>query len=245
VLQIFSENWLLFLVGQYPDGPLGGLALTLILSLAGLVLSFPLSVILALCRSGNIRALRWIATIIVYAIRGTPIVMLVFWSYFLVPTLIGHSVSGVTTLICTLIVYEAAYLSEVVRAGIESLPKGQQEASRALGLGYWRTNTYVVLPQALFNMIPSIITQFVSTIKDTSIGYVISVQEVTFSANTVNNSLLTKPFQVFAILALIYFCVCFTLTQFAQFYERRVTSKRSRVKVEQRSVANDSVLEGQ
>jgi polar amino acid transport system permease protein len=245
VLDIIADNWLFFLIGQYPNGPLGGLALTLILSLAGLALSFPLSVCLALCRTGTFRSLQWFATVVVYVVRGTPIVMLVFWCYFLVPALVGHSVTAVTTLIATLVVYEAAYLSEVIRAGIQALPRGQIEAARALGLGYWRTTFHVVLPQALFNMIPSLITQFVSTIKDTSIGYVISVQELTYSAGVVNNSLLTRPFQVFAILALTYFCVCFVLTYLANRFERRVTSKRSKVTASQRSVLNDSVLEGQ
>ncbi|VVE21101.1 amino acid ABC transporter permease [Pandoraea anhela] len=227
MLDILSDNWLLFLIGQYPNGPLGGLALTLILSIAGLLLSFPLSVLLALCRTGAITPLRWASAVIVYAVRGMPIVMLVFWSYFLVPALIGHSVTGVMTLIPTLVIYEAAYLSEVIRAGIQALPQGQQEAARSLGFGYWRTTSLVILPQAISNMIPGIVTQFISTIKDTSIGYVISVQEMTYSANSVNNNLLTQPFQVFAILALTYFCVCYVLTQLAARFERRTTGKRT------------------
>ncbi|OPG72126.1 amino acid ABC transporter permease [Pseudomonas ogarae] len=245
MLEIIQNNWQQLLVGQYPQGTLGGLALTLILSVLGLILAFPLSVVLAFCRISPYSIFRVPATILVYVVRGLPLVMLVFWSYFLVPILVGQSVSGFTALLCTLVIYEAAYLSEVVRAGIESVPHGQVEASRSLGLSYRKTMMKVVLPQALYNMVPSLISQFVSLIKETSIGYVISVQEVTFSANQINTQLLTKPFEVFAILALTYYVVCFCLTQLAHFAERRITRKRLGLNTTRGSKLNDPVLESQ
>ncbi|VVE10384.1 amino acid ABC transporter permease [Pandoraea iniqua] len=242
--EILNEYGLLLLVGQFPNGPLGGLALTLILSVMGLALSFPLSIAIALCRMSPIRPLYVASTVLVYVVRGVPLVMFVFWGYFLVPILVGHSVTAFTAMICTLVVYQSAYLSEVIRAGIEALPKGQVEASRALGLGYWRTHLWVILPQALYNMVPSIISQLVSLIKETSIGYVISVQELTFEANQVNNALLTKPFEVFAILVTLYFVVCFVLTKCANYLESHVTRKRSPKAVVQRSIESDSIFEG-
>ena len=117
MLGIIQDNWLLLLVGQYPNGPLGGLTLTLILSVMGLVLSFPISIAIALCRTSPIKFLYRVSTALVYVVRGVPLVMFVFWGYFLVPILVGHSVTAFTTLICTLVIYESAYLSEVVRAG--------------------------------------------------------------------------------------------------------------------------------
>ncbi|MDF3834794.1 amino acid ABC transporter permease [Cupriavidus basilensis] len=245
MFDILRDNWQLLLVGQYPQGPLGGLALTLILSVLGLVISFPISILLAVARVSPWKVFRVPATVIVYVVRGVPLVMLIFWSYFLVPLLVGHGVTGFTTLLCTLIIYEAAYLSEVVRAGIEALPRGQTEAARALGLSYLQTLRQIILPQAIYNMVPSIVSQFVSTIKETSLGYVISVQELTFSANQVNTNLLTRPFEVFLILALIYFAVCFCLTQFAHSLERRVTRRRSGAAASNRSYQNDSVLQSQ
>ncbi|WP_339436753.1 MULTISPECIES: amino acid ABC transporter permease [unclassified Pseudomonas] len=241
--EVIEVYWQQILVGQYPQGALGGLVLTLILSVLGLVISFPLSVILALCRVSPFKIFRVPATVIVYVVRGLPLVMMIFWSYFLVPLMVGRSISGFTALLCTLIVYEAAYLSEVVRAGIESLPKGQTEAARSLGLSYWKTMIKVILPQALYNMVPSLISQFVSTIKETSLGYVIGVQEMTFSANQINTQLLTKPFEVFMILALVYFSVCFCLTQLAQALERRVTRKRLGIARNNRSKVDDQVLQ--
>jgi polar amino acid transport system permease protein len=227
MFQIVGDNWLLLMVGQYPNGPLGGIAATLLLSLLGIGLAFPLSVGLALARIAPWRALRWPATALVYTMRGVPLLMIIFWVYFLVPLLIGRSIPGFVTMVCTLVIYEAAFLSEVVRAGIQALPQGQMDAARALGHSYMGAMRYVILPQALHNMMPSILSQFVSTIKETTLGYVINVPEMTFAANQINNQLLTKPFEVFALLAIIYFAVCWSLTQMANWLERRIAAKRA------------------
>ena len=243
MLDILMHNAHFLLLGQYPEGPIGGLALTLILSLLGLAIAFPLGVLLALCRTSPYRALRAPATVLVYFVRGVPLIMLVFWSYFLVPGLIGHVVSAFTTLVVTLVVYEAAYVCEIVRAGIESTPIGQTESARSLGLGYGATMRHVILPQALFNMLPSLLSQCVSIVKDTSIGYVISVQELTFSAQQVNSSLLTQPFQVFSILALIYFAVCYALTRGAHAVEQRIASRRAGTARQARTLPHDSILQ--
>jgi len=227
VWEILRDNWLLLLIGQYPNGPLGGIACTLILSVLGIVLAFPLSVLLALARLAPWRLLSWPATALVYVARGVPLLMIILWVYFLVPLLIGHNVSGFVTMLCTLVLYEGAYLAEVVRAGIEALPKGQMEAARALGHSHLGAMRLVILPQALFNMLPSMLSQFVSTIKETTLGYVINVPELTFAANQINNQLLTKPFQVFFILAIIYYAVCWSLTRAATVLERRIEARRT------------------
>jgi polar amino acid transport system permease protein len=227
VIDILSTYATLLLIGSYPRGPLGGLALTLILSVLGVGLAFPLSIVLALCRISPYGALRLPATALVYLVRGVPLIMLVFWSYFLVPILIGRTVSAVTTLVVTLVLYQAAYMAEIVRAGIEGLAKGQTEAARSLGLGWLRTMRTVILPQALFNMLPALLSQFISTVKETSLGYVISVQELTFAANEVNASLLTKPFEVYAILSITYFVVCMALTHAAIALESATLKRRA------------------
>ena len=227
IFEILRDNWLLLLIGQFPNGPLGGIACTLILSVLGIVLAFPLSVLLALARLSHWRLLKWPSTALVYLARGVPLLMLILWVYFLVPLLIGRNVSGFVTMLCTLVIYEAAYLSEVVRAGIEALPKGQMEAARSLGHSHLGAMRLVILPQALFNMLPSMLSQFVSTIKETTLGYVINVPELTFAANQINNRLLTKPFEVFFILAIVYYIVCWTLSYAATVLERRIARKRA------------------
>ncbi|NGO54076.1 amino acid ABC transporter permease [Allomesorhizobium camelthorni] len=226
MFQILQDNWLLFLIGQYPHGPIGGLAMTLFMAVLGLSLSFPLAIVLALARLSPYRWLRLPATAIVHVVRGLPLIMFIFWVYFVAPLVIGRPVGGVETLVITLVIYEASYLSEIIRAGIQGLPKGQVEAAKALGLGYFPTTFRVVLPQALYNMLPSMVSQFVSTIKETSLGYVISANELTFAAAQVNNQLMTQPFEVYGLLALTYFALCFTLTSVARLLERRIAAER-------------------
>src|SRR3982751_1294019 len=227
ILSILRDFGPLLLIGQYPNGPLGGLAITLLLSVLGIALAFPLGVALALARISPYKWLYWPATAVVYVMRGLPLIMVIFWVYFFLPVLLGRPVSGFSTMLATLVIYEAAYLAEIVRAGIESLARGQMEAARAIGLSYTQAMRKVVLPQAIYNMVPAMLSQFVSTIKETSLGYVISVNELTFSASQVNSSLLTKPFPVYAVLAAIYFLLCFSLTQMARWLERRVARRRA------------------
>ena len=227
MVRIVEDNWLLLLVGQYPNGPLGGIAATLILSVLGITLAFPLSVVMALARISPWRVLRWPVAGLVFIVRGVPLLLIILWVYFLLPLLIGQSVPGFATMLVTLVVYEGAFLSEVVRAGIQALPKGQTDAARALGHSHLGAMRYVILPQALFNMIPSILSQFISTIKETTLGYVINVPELTFAAGQINNRLLTKPFEVYFILAITYFVVCWSLTWLATALERWIAAQRS------------------
>lgn len=227
ILSIFHDYGVLLLIGQYPNGPLGGLAITLLIAIGGILLAFPLGVLMALATTSPLSWLRRSMFAVVYFVRGVPLVMFIFWVYFFLPVLTGRTVSGFTTLLVTLVIYQAAYLAEIVRSGIQGLPNGQIEAGRAVGLSYMQTMRKIVLPQAIYNMIPSMVSQFVSTIKETSLGYVISVNELTFASNQVNMTLLTKPFQVFLILATIYFLICFSLTRLAAYLERRIAQKRT------------------
>jgi len=229
IFSILADHGLLLLIGQYPNGPVGGLVLTFVLSVLGIALAFPLAVAIALARMSPFAWLRWPATTLVYLVRGVPLLMFIFWVYFFLPVLTGQAVSGFTTMLITLVIYQAAYLAEVVRAGIEGLSSGQTEAARAVGLSYGQTMRKVILPQALYNMVPAMLSQFVSTIKETSLGYVIGVNELTFAASQVSSTLLTKPFQVYAILAATYFVLCFALTQLARELERRIARRRAGV----------------
>ncbi|CAB3694586.1 putative glutamine ABC transporter permease protein GlnP [Achromobacter deleyi] len=224
---ILKDNWLLLLIGQYPHGPIGGLAATLGLAAISLALALPCGILLALGRISPYRLLRWPASAMVYLVRGLPLLMFIFWAYFFVPLIIGRPVAGTTTMVVALVCYESAYLAEIIRAGIQALPPGQQEASRALGLSYLQTMRRVILPQALYNMLPSMLSQFVSTVKETSLAYVISVQELTYAANQINSVLLTRPFEVFALLALTYFILNFGLSSLVHLTERRIGRRRA------------------
>lgn len=225
--EILQDNALLLLIGQYPHGPIGGLAATLGLAAVSLLLAFPGGILLALGRVSPYRIFYLPASAIVYVVRGLPLLMFIFWAYFFVPLIIGRPVAGATTMVVALVIYESAYLAEIIRAGIQALPAGQQEASRALGLSYMQTMRKVILPQALFNMLPSMLSQFISTVKETSLAYVIGVQELTYAANQINSVLLTKPLEVFTLLALTYFVLNFGLTCLVAFTERMIGRKRS------------------
>lgn len=226
VFQILREYGLQLLIGGFPQGPLGGLALTLVLAVTGLVCAFPLAVLFGIARTSSLPWIAWPAAVIVHSLRGLPVLMLLFWAYFIVPLVTGQSISGVTTMICALVAYETAFLSEVIKGGILAIPKGEVEASRSLGLGYFQTMRHVVLPQALVNMVPSILNQLISLIKNTSLGYIISVNELTFSAYQINTQLLTKPFQVYFILAMIYFILCYALSTLVGQLEKRIRDNR-------------------
>jgi polar amino acid transport system permease protein len=226
LLAILHDHWKLLLIGSYPRGPLGGLGMTLLLSTLSLILTLPFSILLALARTSDSLWLRRLSAAWVAAMRGMPLVMLIFWVYFLVPLLIGRNISGFVTMLCTLVTYESAYMAEIVRAGIEALPQGQHEAGKALGLSYVQCQLRITLPQALFNSLPSIVNQLVSIIKETSLGYVINLQELTFAAGQVNGQVLIAPFQIFFILAAGYFLVCYALTQVAHVLESRIQRNR-------------------
>ena len=226
MIDIVQNYWLLLLVGQFPNGPLGGLAMTLVLAVCGIGLAFPCSIVIAMALTSPVTALCKIAQILVYLVRGLPLLMFIFWAYFGMPALLGTSVPGVITMLFALVMYESVYLAEVIRGGIEALPKGQTEAACALGLTAMQTQRIIVLPQVLYNVLPSILSQFISTIKETSLGYVISVNELTFAASQVNSILLTRPFDVYLLLAIIYFTLCFVLTSGVRLLESRVERSR-------------------
>ncbi len=214
--ELIDTYWLYFLVGQYPKGPLGGLALTVLLGALALVLAFPLGLLFGLARVAPQRWLRWPVTALVYAVRGTPLLMVVFWAYFFLPSVTGHKTDQFSTMLAALVVFDGAYIAEIVRAGIQGIPKGQMECARSLGLGYAAAMRKVILPQATRHMLPSLVNQFVSTLKETSLGYIIGLSEVSFIASQINSQVLTRPTEVYLILGGTYFVLCFGLSRLAQ-----------------------------
>jgi polar amino acid transport system permease protein len=231
VKELFDTYWLYYLVGQYPQGPLGGLALTIVLGFLALLLAFPVGVVLGLARVSSRRWLRWPVTTLVYVVRGTPLLMVVFWAYFFLPSITGHKTDQFTTMLAALVIFNGAYLAEVVRAGIQGIPRGQMECARSLGLGYVAAMRLVILPQAARNMLPSLVNQFVTTLKETSLGYIIGLTEVAFIASQINAQVLTMPTQVYGVLALTYFVLCFGLSRLAYALEARLARQRASVTV--------------
>jgi polar amino acid transport system permease protein len=225
MIDLIQTYWLYFLVGQYPAGPLGGLALTFALAALALLLALPVGLLLGLARVSPFRAIRWPVTAIVYIVRGIPLLMVIFWAYFFLPTITGHKTEQFSTMLIALVIFDGVYLAEIVRAGIHGVPRGQYETARALGLGYGRAMRLVVLPQALRSMLPSLVNQFVSTIKATSLGYIIGLTEVSFIATQINTQVFTHATQVYLLLSLTYFVLCFGLSRFAFMLEKRLARR--------------------
>ena len=222
MLELIDTYWLYFLVGQYPEGPLGGLSLTVLLSLGALLLAMPLGLLLGVARVSTRRAIRWPVATLVQLVRAVPLLLVVFWVYFFLPAVTGVKTGQASTMLMVLVLFDGVYLAEIVAAGLRALPKGQLESARSLGLSYPQALRLVVLPQTLRNGLPSIVSQLVSTIKATSLGYIIGLSEVSFIATQINTLVFTQAVEVYLILALTYFILCFGLSRLAFLLERRL-----------------------
>lgn len=218
---VILDNLEYLLLGAYPDGPLGGAALTVLLALlSGLVsavLGLGLGIALAVLRGWSRLAL---VTVLGF-FRAIPVLMLIFWSYFLLPIIFHVDIPALATVVCALSLIGGAYLAHSVYAGIHSLPAGQWAAARALGLRPWQVLRLVILPQALPIMLPSFVNQWISLIKDTSLAYVIGVGELSLMDTQVSNRVMVHPTEIFLFVALLYFLICFPLDLLAGLLARR------------------------
>lgn len=226
---MFEFDFSLLLRGQYNEMLVAGLLLSLKLAAVTLVFAVPLAMLVALLRLAPFRALQWLGFAYVESIRNVPLLAhMLFW-YFAAPEWLPEDLKAwlyagnieAASAIVALTLYTAAFMSEDMRSGIRAVPTVQLEAARALGFGYLASMRLVILPQALRNMLPSLVNQFVSTIKETSLGYIIGLAEVSFIASQINTQVFTLPTQVYLILGLTYFILCFGLSRFAFWLERR------------------------
>lgn len=225
---IVWNNFDYFLIGAYPEGPLGGLAMSILLALGGIFGAFWLGLLFGLMRLSRKKWIKWPAVVYIEIVRGTPLLMVIFWFYFLAPIVLGHTLPEATSALIAFIVFTGAYIAEIVRAGVLALPKGQTEAARGTGLSHFQTMVHVILPQALRNMIPSFVNQFVSLTKDTSLAYIIGVNELTRTATQVNNRTLIAPTEIFITIAVLYFVICYVLTATSRRLERQLAKYQAR-----------------
>ena len=210
---------------------LQSLGQTLLLTLLSLIFAFIIGLIFGLMNVSKSKILNCIGTIYVDGIRGVPLIVLAYFIYFGIPAAvkaIGFTDFKLTALVAgtiSLSMNAGAYMAEIFRAGIQSVDKGQMEAARSLGLSYGKSMRKVILPQAIRTMIPSIINQFIITLKDTSILSVIGFPELVNTAkNVVANTM--SAFQVWSIVALMYLIVITLLSRLAKRVERRLNRGR-------------------
>jgi His/Glu/Gln/Arg/opine family amino acid ABC transporter permease subunit len=208
----------LMLQGLIGIGPfIGG---TLRLALPAIVLGFALGIFIGLARLAQTSWIRLPATAYVEFFRGVPLVMVIFWIWFIIPQLLRLPIPEYGVALTAFVIFEAAYFGEIVRAGVQSVPRGQVEAATALGMTGTKTMVYVVLPQALKNMVPSLVTQMIVLFKDTSLASIIGYVDLTKAAQIVNNREI-KPFELYLFIAVVYWICTYSMSVMARRLERR------------------------
>jgi glutamate/aspartate transport system permease protein len=204
-----------FLVVQGLVGIGGFTGGTLRLAVPAMVLGFLLGIVIALARLSSRGWIRVPATLYVEFFRGVPLVMVIFWIWFIIPQLLRWPIPEYGVALTAFVIFEAAYFGEIVRAGVQSVPRGQVEAATALGLSATKSMAYVVLPQALRNMVPSLVTQMIVLFKDTSLASIIGYVDLTKAAQIVNNREI-RPFELYLFIAVVYWLFTFTMSRVAR-----------------------------
>ena len=201
----------------------GGLPLTLILTVNAIVFSFPLAIALALGRRGDLPVIRTLCVFFIEIVRGVPLLSVLFVSSLMIPLFLpaGMDINKLLRAQIGIILFSGAYVAEVIRGGLQALPKGQFEAADAMGLGYWQKNAFVVLPQALGLVIPPMVNSFIATFKDTSLVIIIGLFDLFGAARMAANDPAWRPFYVEGLLfvALIYFVFCYSLARYSRYLE--------------------------
>jgi len=204
---------------------LGGLwfsiKLTIIATLGGIVFG----TLLALMRLSGRKVLMLPATIYVNGMRAIPLVMVILWFFLLIPFLIGKPIGAELSAIVTFIAFEAAYFSEIMRAGIQSIPRGQVHAGQALGMSYGQNMRLVVLPQAFRNMLPILLTQTIILFQDTSLVYAIGAYDL-LKGFTNAGKIYGRSEEAYLLAAVVYFVVCFSLSWSVKRLQARIAIVR-------------------
>jgi len=194
---------------------------TLRLAIPAIVLGFVLGIFIGIARLARAWWISLPATLYVEFFRGVPLVMVIFWIWFIIPQLLRRPIPEYGVALTAFVVFEAAYFGEIVRAGIQSVPRGQVEAATALGLTRAQSMRFVVLPQAIRNMVPSLVTQMIVLFKDTSLASIIGYVDLTKAAQIVNNREI-RPFELYLFIAVVYFVFTYSMSRIAARFERRL-----------------------
>ncbi|MGN1033700.1 MAG: amino acid ABC transporter permease [Intestinibacter sp.] len=204
-----------------------GAKTTIIISLISLIVGFVLGLFICLMKMSKIKILKWPASAYIQILRGTPVFVQIFIIYFGLPQLgiqfpdIGPFSSNFISGAFALSINSSAYIAEIFRSGIQAVDKGQMEASRSLGLGYVDTMRYVIVPQAVKNVLPALANEFITLVKESSIISVIGVQELMFKAGIVRTTLF-RPFEPYIMAAIMYFIMTTILSLLVGMLEKKL-----------------------
>jgi putative glutamine transport system permease protein len=199
---------------------LEGLGVTLKVALIAIVFSFVIGCLLGTVRYTKVPVISQLTVLLVETIRNLPLLLIIFFTFFALPE-VGIKLSVQNAAIAALIIFESAMIAEIVRSGLNSIDKGQIEAARASGLTYMQTLWYIVLPQALRRMVPPMVSQFISLLKDTSLAVIISLGDLMHNAQIIHGQNVNFVIPILLLTAFIYFIVNYTLSLLARRLEAR------------------------
>ena len=204
----------------------GGLPLTVILTLIGITASAPIGIVLALARRSSLALLRSLAVAYIELVRGVPLITVLFVATFVFPLVLpaGWGLDPFWRVVIGLVLFQAAYMAETVRGGLQSVSRAQYEAATSLGLGYWQMQRAVILPQALVAVIPAFVNNLLSTFMDTSLVAVVSMYDLTGSLRLALGDPRWRDFFIegYLFVGAIYFCACFLMSRYSLWLERRL-----------------------
>ncbi len=211
----------------------GGLPLTVLLATLCIAAAFPLAIAVALGRRSVLPAISAVSTVYVELVRGVPLISVLFMASFMFPLFMpqGVTIDVLVRVFVGITLFAAAYLAEVIRGGLQSIPKGQVEAAQSIGLSYWQTQRKIVLPQALATVVPGIINSFISTFKDSSLVTIVSLYELTGALGlAVNGDADWRPFKLegYLFIAAIYFAACYAMSRYSRSIESDLDRSRAR-----------------
>jgi general L-amino acid transport system permease protein len=213
----------------------GGLLVTLVVAITGIVAALPLGILLALGRRSQMRLVRWASIAFIEFWRGVPLITVLFFATYMLPLFLpgGADIERLVRALIGVALFSGAYMAEVVRGGLQAVPKHQYESAAALGLGYWKTMGLIVLPQALTSVIPGIVNNFIGLFKDTTLVQIVAILDllgqVRAAFSDPNWASPTTLYTGFAFAGMIYFVFCFAMSRYSLFLERRAGTSALRV----------------
>ncbi len=208
----------------------GGLSLTFIVSFFGLIFCFPLGMIFALGRRSELPMIRYISIGYIEFWRGVPLITVLFMSSVMFPMFLpaGTFVDKLVRVIAAIVLFEAAYVAEVIRGGLQALPRGQYDAAKSLGMGYWKMQIFVILPQALKLVIPGIANTFLALVKDTPLIFVVGLSEVVgmLQMAKTNPKWLGYAMEGYIFASILFWAICYAMSRYSQYLELKYKTDR-------------------
>jgi len=206
----------------------GGLFLTLVVAISGIVGAFPLGVLLALGRRSEMPVARAVSTVFIELWRGVPLITVLFMASVMLPLFLPEGVNFDKLLraLFGIMLFAGAYMAEVVRGGLQSIPRGQYEAAQALGLSYWKQMGFIILPQALKNVIPGIVNTFIALFKDTTLVLIIGLFDLLgiIQATATNASWLGHAIEGYVFAAFVFWVFCYSMSRYSQHIEMKLSA---------------------